>query len=175
MSRHPKPRSRPSVTARLRARLARRPGMKHLARFLDQLRYPARASAIRGLFDGSFVSWTLERRGVHPLLAVADADAATATVDPERSIRVAAAVDAGLGLLPLEPTCLRRSLTLIRELRRLELDATLHIGVRTVADEIEAHAWVQVADMVVNDDADITDRYVELAAGDLERLLPSFR
>ena len=37
---------------------------------------------------------------------------------------------------------------------------------------MEAHAWVQVGDVVVNDDPDLTNTYTELAAGDLDRLLP---
>ena len=57
---------------------------------------------------------------------------------------VAAAVDAGLGLLPMAPTCLRRSMTLLRELARLDLAAALHVGVRHQQARIEAHAWVQV-------------------------------
>jgi hypothetical protein len=63
-------------------------------------------------------------------------------------------------------------MTLMRELNRLQLSATVHIGVRTVAEKVEAHAWVQVGDVVVNDDSDLTNTYVELAAGELETLLP---
>ncbi|MCW2666282.1 MAG: hypothetical protein JWN57_1244, partial [Frankiales bacterium] len=82
-------------------------------------------------------------------------------------------VDAGLALLPADPTCLRRSVTQQRELDRLGLPSALHVGVRRVGDRTEAHAWLQVGSEVVNDQADVVGSYVELAAGDLERLLPS--
>jgi hypothetical protein len=88
---------------------------------------------------------------------------------------VAEAVDVAFGLLPVSPTCLRRSVTLLRELHRLRLTATMHIGVRKVGEALEAHAWVQTGDVVVNDDPQVTTGYVELASGDLERLLPLLR
>ena len=88
---------------------------------------------------------------------------------------MATALDAGLGLIPIAPTCLRRSMTLMRELSRLRLLATIHFGVRTVDGKVEAHAWVQVGDEVVNDDVSLTNTYAELAAGELGTLLPLLR
>ncbi len=157
------------VTVAARNRLAQLPGTKDALQFLGQLRYPTRASAFRAVFDGVIVTLTLKRRGVRPLLA---AVGASARHDLHRSMLVSAAVDAGLALLPVAPTCLRRSVTLIRELDRLGLAAALHVGVRNVGEQPEAHAWVQVGDVVVNDDPEVTEAYVELAAGDLQRLLP---
>ncbi len=93
-------------------------------------------------------------------------------VDAPSAIRVSVAVDAGLAMLPLASTCLRRSLVLLHELRRRGRVATLHVGVRNVASRAEAHAWVQVGDTVVNDDPQLIGTYTHLAAGDLERLLP---
>ncbi len=156
-----------------RARLARLPGGKEASLFLAQLRYPTRASAVRAVIDGVVVALTLKKRGVRPLLATVATT--TASHDPHRSMQVSTAVDAGLGLIPVAPTCLRRSVTLIRELNRLGLAATMHVGVRNVAEGTEAHAWVQAGDVVVNDDPSVTDAYVELAAGDLERLVPLLR
>ncbi len=75
----------------------------------------------------------------------------------------------------MAPTCLRRSLTLIRELNRTGLAATLHVGVRNVGEKVEAHAWVQAGEVVLNDEPDVAAAYVELAAGELERLLPLLR
>ena len=154
-------------------RLAHLPGAAEISRFIAQLRGPTRSSAARALVDGVIVVVTLERRGVRPLFGAKDRSAATS--DPRRAMEVAAAVDAALGLIPVAPTCLRRSVTLLRELRRLGLDARLHIGVRKVADKIEAHAWVQAGDVVVNDDPGLTSGYVELASGELERLLPHLK
>jgi hypothetical protein len=95
--------------------------------------------------------------------------------DPERAVAVSEAVDAGLGLVPMAPTCLRRSVTLARELDRLGLAGAIHIGVRHAGGAVEAHAWVQVGTSVVNDDPTLVASYAELAAGDLERLAPSLR
>ena len=146
------------------------PGPEKVVRFLAELRHPTRVSAVRSVVDGLIVAITLKRRGVRPLLAAAGAP--SPRLDPKRSLGVSSAVDAGLGVLPIASTCLRRSVTLLRELNRLHLGATLHIGVRTVAGVFEAHAWVQAGDVVVNDDPEVIKTYVELAAGDLERILP---
>jgi hypothetical protein len=36
---------------------------------------------------------------------------------------------------------------------------------------VEAHAWVQVGEVVVNDDPAVTNTYSELASGELETFL----
>ena len=140
---------------------------------MNQLLSPTRASAVRAVIDGVIVAVTLKKRGVRPLLP--GPGAGPAALDPDRTVQIAAAVDAGLALIPVAPTCLRRTLTLIRELKRLGLEATIHIGVRRVGGRVEAHAWVQARDLVVNDDSAVIQTYEELAAGDLERLLPLLR
>jgi hypothetical protein len=43
-----------------------------------------------------------------------------------------------------ETTCLPRSLVLCTLLRRRGAEATLRLGVRKQAGDIEAHAWVEV-------------------------------
>ena len=153
-----------------RLRRVRPPTRAALAAFLAELRGPTRTSVARALVDGVVVIVTLETRGVRPLFG--RPVATTAVVDPERSRQVAAAVDAALGVLPASPSCLRRSVTLLRELHRLDLAATMHIGVRGGGDRVEAHAWVQAGDEVINDSAEVTTGYAELAHGDLERFLP---
>lgn len=165
------------VLAATTNRLAQLPRVEDARRFLRQLRRPTRASAVRAVIDGLVVTVTLKRRGARPLLATAAAaaDATPGTPDVQRSRQVSAAVDAGLALLPVAPTCLRRSVTLIRELDRLGLAAVLHVGVRYVGEQAEAHAWVQVGDVVVNDEPHVTGAYVQLAAGELQRLFPSLR
>ncbi|MET0902462.1 MAG: lasso peptide biosynthesis B2 protein [Acidimicrobiales bacterium] len=126
-------------------------------------------SAIRATVDGLIVARTLRRSGVRPLFP---RPREGGKVDVERATEVAAAVDAGLGLLPMAPTCLRRSMTLLRELARLDLAAALHVGVRHQQARIEAHAWVQVDTTVVNDDPTVFLDFVELPIGDLERFAP---
>jgi hypothetical protein len=151
-------------------RRAHFPGTKESLRFVAQLRRPTRASAVRAVFDGVVVALTLKKKGVRPLLSTVGANAPSP--DLHRSMQVSTAVDAGLALLPVAPTCLRRSVTLIRELDRLGLAAALHVGVRNLGEQPEAHAWVQVGNVLVNDDPAVTEAYVELAAGELQWLLP---
>ena len=141
-------------------------------RFVHQLSKRTRMSAVRAVADGCVVAVTMKRRGVRPLLSGLGNHGDV--IDPLQARRVAQAVDAGLGLVPARPTCLRRSLVLLRELRRFGLDATLHIGVRNENAVVLAHAWIQVGDEVVNDDRAITDRFLSIAAGELEVLLPRF-
>ena len=54
------------------------------------------------------------------------------------------------------------------------LGADLHIGVRRGPVGIEAHAWVQAADHVVNDDPALVSTYAALSVGQAERYLSSF-
>jgi Transglutaminase-like superfamily len=165
--------SRSGLTRRRahRMRLARLPGPVDIGRFVRHLRQPTRSSVVRAFVDGVFVTWTLHGRGVHPLVPLSNGPTRQ---DVERSIQVSEAVDIGFGLIPVAPTCLRRSMTLVRELHRLGLASTLHIGVRR-AGRIEAHAWVQVGDVVVNDDAEEVATYTDLAPGESERLLRMLR
>ena len=157
-----------------RLRFGRRPTWADAACFIGHLRTPQRTSALRSVIDGVIVARTLRQRGARPLLArMGDGDAGD--LDPVRSIEVAAAVDAGLGLIPIAPTCLRRSITLLRELKRLGLDGKMHVGVQHLSQGVEAHAWVQVGAVVVNDDRTVTDRYVELAAGEVEAMAAQLR
>lgn len=156
-----------------RARLAALPRGRDVRRFVGALRGPERASTIRSVGEGAWVSWTLRRHGVRPLVLGLRPD--RPIVDVERGRHVAEAVDAGLGLLPLAPTCLRRSITLARELERLDLAGTVHVGVRQVDQQVEAHAWVQVGSVVVNDDPALIETYTRLATGELERLGPIIR
>ena len=123
------------------------------------------------MVDGAYVIGTLQLRGLAPLLR---APSGMPDGDPAEVRRIADAVDAGLGLLPVSPTCLRRSVTLIRELHRRQLGATMHIGVRQGEDGVQAHAWVQIADEVVNDDPDVVATYVQLSTSRAEQLQANF-
>jgi hypothetical protein len=131
-----------------------------VGRFIAHLRRQTRISAVRGLVDGVRVSYTLKRNGVRSLLPQ---PSATLRLDPNRAREVARAVD------------LRRSVTLLRELERVGLEAALHIGVRTGPSGFQAHAWVQAADVVVNDDPAVVGSYVEIATGELERIALELR
>lgn len=56
-------------------------------------------------------------------------------------------------------SCLEQSLTLWWLLRRRGIDSQIRIGVRKEADRLEAHAWVEFAGVVLNDHADVHERY----------------
>lgn len=148
------------------------PRLSDLAKFVRQLLSSTRGSAWRGASDGLRVAYVLKRRGVRSLVPTQPRLGGAA--DVERATRVVAAVDVGMGMLPISATCLRRSITALRELERLGLQAQLHIGVRRAGSaNIQAHAWLQIGDVVINDDVAITRTYVELAAGRLEDIMPA--
>lgn len=162
------------LAARLGRRLVSRPRRVRLAdlrRFVAALREPERWTACRAVVNGLIVVTVLERRGLRPL--VQDAPVLPEG-DPAGARPIAAAVDAGLGLLPVVPTCLRRSVTLLRELHRRRMGATLHIGVRRGEQEMQAHAWIEVAGEVVNDDPDVVATYAPLSTSRAEQFRAAF-
>lgn len=140
-------------------------------RFSSALGRPDRRTVCHAVLDGAHVVSTLKRSGLRPLL-LERRDLPTA--DPVLAKRAADAVDAGLGVLPVKATCLRRSVTLLRELNRQRLGATLVIGVRRGRTGMEAHAWVQAGDEIVNDDVAVTGTYLPISVGDVERISVSW-
>jgi hypothetical protein len=58
-----------------------------------------------------------------------------------------------------KPTCLRRSLTLKRMLLRRHVTTDLRIGIRKNRNQVDAHAWIEQAGIVINDSPDIATRY----------------
>jgi Transglutaminase-like superfamily len=62
-------------------------------------------------------------------------------IDYGAGLRLGAAVDRVLGVLPCDPRCLTRSLVLTALLARRGVGSTLVIGVRP--DPFAAHAWVE--------------------------------
>lgn len=73
---------------------------------------------------------------------------------------------------PLPLKCLGRSLALCWVLRWQGIDAAVHIGVRKDNRGLDAHAWVQIGDQVINDSEDVTERYTRLSSTyfDLRRM-----
>jgi Transglutaminase-like superfamily len=63
-------------------------------------------------------------------------------IDYGAGLRLGAAVDRVLGVLPRDPRCLTRSLVLTALLARRGVVSTLVIGVRP--DPFAAHAWVEL-------------------------------
>jgi hypothetical protein len=72
---------------------------------------------------------------------------------------IARLVDAVARRGPYSATCLPRSLTLWWLLRRRGIDSYLRIGVRKEAGRLEAHAWVELQGLVLNDDTDVRKRF----------------
>lgn len=59
--------------------------------------------------------------------------------------------------------CLSRSIALCWLLRRRGLPAQLRIGARKIGNQLEAHAWVEVAGRAINDSDDVQTRYAPFA------------
>jgi|SRR5579864_462002 len=59
--------------------------------------------------------------------------------------------------------CLSRSVALCWLLRRRAIPAQLRIGARKNGNQLEAHAWVEVAGRAVNDSDDVRTRYAPFA------------
>ena len=94
-----------------------------------------------------------------------DSGEATAIIDADRwaqCTRLERMVSVAGRLLPGTSTCLHRSIVLRRMLARRGLCARLRLGVRKSPDAFEAHAWVELAGRVLNDRADVAERYVPL-------------
>lgn len=87
--------------------------------------------------------------------------------------RLAHVLDAVGRRSPVRPLCLIRSLTLSRILRRRHIDARMRLGVRKETDKVAAHAWLEVADDIVNDDRDHCSEYAVLETADALRLNPN--
>lgn len=59
--------------------------------------------------------------------------------------------------------CLSRSIALCWLLRRRGIPAQLRIGARKIGNQLEAHAWVEVAGRAINDADDVQTRYAPFA------------
>jgi Transglutaminase-like superfamily len=72
---------------------------------------------------------------------------------------------------PWQATCLEQSVVLLWLLGRRGIPAQLRIGVRKQLEALEAHAWVESGGVVLNDSADVSERYRPFE-GDLAALVP---
>lgn len=59
--------------------------------------------------------------------------------------------------------CLSRSIALWWLLRRRGIPAQLRIGARKIGNQLEAHAWIEVAGHAINDSDDVQTRYARFA------------
>ena len=81
----------------------------------------------------------------------------------ERVGEVARVVAMAARHAPGDHTCLHRSMALWWMLRRRGFDGRLMMGVRKGDAAFEAHAWVNHAGVVLNDDPAVADRYESLS------------
>lgn len=82
---------------------------------------------------------------------------------PEEARRDTQLFSAVAKRFPFPLKCLKRSLALCWLLRWHGADAALHLGVRKGYQGLDAHAWVQIGDLVMNDSKDVTERYTRLS------------
>jgi hypothetical protein len=68
-----------------------------------------------------------------------------------------------------QASCLRRSMALVILLRRQNIDSKLCLGTRLSDHILEAHAWVEVQGIIVNDRPDVREQYTALSGN----LLPT--
>lgn len=76
-----------------------------------------------------------------------------------RAERVARVVQIAARHSLLRPNCLDRSLVLWALLRRRGIESTLRFGTRKDGARFEAHAWVELEGVVLNDTADVGQRF----------------
>lgn len=88
----------------------------------------------------------------------------------EKAQRVASVVAAAARNGPFRASCLEQSIALLWLLGRRGIPARLRIGVRKQREELEAHAWVESGGVVLNDSADVSERYRPFE-GDLAALV----
>ncbi|HQZ69993.1 MAG: lasso peptide biosynthesis B2 protein [Anaerolineae bacterium] len=81
----------------------------------------------------------------------------------EKAALIARGVDVAARYGLVRPACLGRSLGLWWLLRRQGLPAELRIGVRRVADDLAAHAWVEHDGQVLIDTAATVAQFVSLS------------
>jgi hypothetical protein len=85
--------------------------------------------------------------------------AAPASIAAEVGRKVAAIQEAVLRHLPWQPSCLEKSLVLWWQLGRRGIAAELRIGARKEAGRFEAHAWVEMGDVVLDDSGETHMHY----------------
>ena len=84
----------------------------------------------------------------------------TEIIEKARGIARIVSIAAQHGLY--KATCLRRSLLVWWFLREQGIPGQVCFGVRVIDSHLEAHAWVEVQGMVINDTASVRDNYKTL-------------
>lgn len=113
---------------------------------------------------------TLRLVRLEPLLATLKRHCPTphSAVDPDTVQSIARMMKVAARYSLRHATCLERSLVLWWLLRRRGIGANIQIGVRKDSDQIEAHAWVELDGVVINDYPDIGATFAPLPTTDRE-------
>jgi len=124
------------------------------------LPHAERQLAIHALATYARVRWLLWRSGLAGVqrLQAAPAAIGRASGSPRLPPRDVARLVAG-ALRPFGANCLGESLTLAVLLQRLSYPAALRIGARRAQVGLEAHAWVELDGVPLNDRPDIAADY----------------
>lgn len=104
------------------------------------------------------VSAVLRLRGYAALCAQMERAAVTRPAEPGAG-RIAQLLAGVARRVPFRTTCLERSAALLWMLRRRGIGAELCIGARKQERALEAHAWVECAGEVLNDEPGVRQRY----------------
>jgi hypothetical protein len=98
-------------------------------------------------------------RGLARLTPMADGSAPTEVNACLRASRIGTLVQIASRHGPVRGSCLVQSMTVWWLLRRQQIPAELRIGVRKRRERLEAHAWAEFRGVILNDDADVAERY----------------
>jgi hypothetical protein len=80
--------------------------------------------------------------------------------DGARVARVVETIGRAAELIPGQVGCLPRSMTISAMLRHRGVEADLRIGVRSTSAGVEAHAWVELDGVPVNDASNVDDEFL---------------
>jgi hypothetical protein len=99
------------------------------------------------------------RRWQRALTRLAPSDSTVHTPDCRQGLRTARLVRLAARRGLVRGNCLSQSLTLWWLLRRQGVGCELRIGVCVQAGQLAAHAWVEQTGVVLNDNADVWERF----------------
>jgi len=129
-------------------------------------------TALRGLRSGEwrvllsamflvpFVGAALRLRGVTPVLrAIGEVRPKAARVGALQTREITRIVGAVAARRPFRANCLVRSIVLKRLLARHGIAGQLRLGVKKQGGEFEAHAWIELGERPLNDDANVRQRF----------------
>lgn len=131
-----------------------------------------RRLVLRALIALSRVEIALRFRGLDRVLR--DAPSVLQSTPPgagdwQRAYQYARSIGTASRFHIIRARCLHRSLVLHQWLRQEGLPSEVRIGVRKVASELKAHAWVEMAGQVVNDRPAAVADFLPLLSAKVQR------